>query len=452
VALGIWSRFQSLIFGGAIGAAASDAIAPALEPARQHAWQQNQVRILDPGTLAALVAEGAITLAAAQATATRHGLNAATFNGYVQLALHGPGLGEALRSYQRRNSAEVSAGITVDQLHHAYAKAGIEHQYWAALDGLATEPLEPAVIANAIVRGIIDAPFALPYTPATAAGKVQPFPKSTLNATQESLASGVAVDRLFVLTAIAGRPMAPEEAAQAVFRGIIDKADYDRAIAEGDIRSEYRDAIFDYSRQISTAHDAVENYLRGYSAQQDMYDRAARHGMSVDDVNIIFENAGRPLALHQITTGLARGASFNPETNEQRDPYQASVRESNIKPSYYDLAIANRYSYPALFQLNALVKANAISADTARDWAYKEGYAPEVLDSLHAFWAGEQAGSSGAGGTKPKQFTYSQIHQAWRHGVLSDAQASSELSTLGYSDAHVAVLLATWKATTAAGT
>jgi hypothetical protein len=173
--------------------------------------------------------------------------------------------------------------------------------------------------------------------------------------------------------------------------------------------------------------------------------------MSQEDVDILFQNAGRPLVAHQITTALARGAQFHPEPNEQQDPYQAAVQESNVKPSYYEMWIANRYTYPSLFQLNQLVKAGAINADTAKDWANKDGYAPEVQDALHAFWQGQSPSASGASTPSAKNFTYSQIHQAWRHSVFGDAEALTELEAIGYPAAKAQTLLNTWKAPPASG-
>jgi hypothetical protein len=121
-----------------------------------------------------------------------------------------------------------------------------------------------------------------------------------------------------------------------------------------------------------------------------------------------------------------------------------------VKPSYQELYIASqKYSYPSLFQLNALVKSNAITADVAKDWATKTGLAPEVVDALFTFWSGEQAGPSTTG-TKPKVYTYSQIHAAWRSGVFTDAQAISELESIGYPPARAQTLLTTWKAQQAA--
>jgi hypothetical protein len=168
--------------------------------------------------------------------------------------------------------------------------------------------------------------------------------------------------------------------------------------------------------------------------------------MSAEDVTLIYQNAGRPLVPHQITTGLARGASFNPIPGELHDPYEASAHEASVKPSYQELYIAaGKYSYPPLFQLNQLVKANAITADLAKDWATKQGYAPEVIDALYTFWQGEQAKST-AGGTKAKVYTYAQIHTAWSHNIFTDAQALSELESIGYPAARAQTLLQTWKA------
>jgi hypothetical protein len=231
-----------------------------------------------------------------------------------------------------------------------------------------------------------------------------------------------------------------------MWRGAIDDNDVTRGLVEGRSRGEWAPAFEADAAAIPTPLAFVENHLRGYSDQNAMLTGTARHGMSAADTMVEFQNAGRPLVAHQITTGLARGGVFHPEPGELTDPYQAAVQESNVKPSYYDLWIANRYTYPSLFQLNALVKANAITADTAKEWATKEGYAPEVIDALHTFWQGEQAGSSGTTGTKPKSYTYAQIHAAWSHGVFTDAQALSELATIGYSAAKAQTLLSTWKA------
>jgi hypothetical protein len=182
-----------------------------------------------------------------------------------------------------------------------------------------------------------------------------------------------------------------------------------------------------------------------------MYAGTALHGMTQADTDLLFKVLGRPITIRQITTGEARGGTYNGDTSQIPEAYLRSLQEGNIRPEWYSLDYANRYSYPSLFQLNALVKANAITADLAADWAAKDGLAPEVVTALHGFWSGEQGASSTAGAVKAKTYTYSQIHQAWRNGVFTDQQAETELETIGYPAAKAQTLLATWKATPPSG-
>lgn len=403
--LGIWSRFQSLIFGGAIGAAASEAIAPALEPARQHAWQQNTNRVLDPAVLAGLVAEGAIGLTDAQDLAERNGFAPAAFNGYVQLALHGPGLGEALRAYLRdgqpatsNGEADIGPGIDAAKLHHAYQKAGIEQQYWAALDGLAQNPLDPAVLANAILRGIMPAPFDLPFSPPATAGKVQAFPTSTLDPKAEAAAGGVSVERLFVLTAIVGRPMAPEEAAKASFRGIIDHdTDYRRAILEGDIRGEWGDAIYEYTREILTARDHVELRLRGwYTDDATMYAGTAQHGMTQANTDLLFKVLGRPVSYRNVFVGERRGGVYDDPTDVIEPSYLKSLQESNMRPEWYNIAWALRFTQPTLFFVRTWLKDGHPEAQ-ARTWLSYLGYSDSDIDSIVTAYGTGTGTGTGAG-------------------------------------------------------
>src|SRR5690349_8898650 len=107
--------------GIGVGTAAAAAIEPIVEPGRQQAWTNAPNRILEPAIYAALVAQGAIDLATVgQPLAKREGFNEDQFNRLVYLAQRAPSYAEA-QDLKRRNK------ITLDQLHHAFAKEQIEH-------------------------------------------------------------------------------------------------------------------------------------------------------------------------------------------------------------------------------------------------------------------------------------------------------------------------------------
>lgn len=435
--------------GEAAAFAAGLAIGPLLEPIvqaiRNETWQTYPDRPLDPEVAAELVVENAVPQATGAAEANLTGMSAARFASLVETIRTAPGVPEA-RTLRRR------ALITCDQLHHAYEKAKIEPQYWAALDAILNEPLPPAVAALAAVRGLIDAEGTLPVGPPDAEGVVRKFPVYPISGKAAAAAAGYSDDAYSVMVGINGRPMSLHEAASAYFRGIIKLVDYQRAVSEGDTRNEWRDAILEEARQISTAHDAVENHLRGYSDEVTMYARAARHGMSQDDATILFQNAGRPLVPHQIRTGLARGAAFHPQPGELTDPYEASAHEANVKPAYYDLYIANQDTYPPLFQLNALVKAGAASPEQAADWSNKNGIATEVITALTAYWESVYPGPAGvAAPSGPSSLVKSQttaavtaLRKAYVGGALDRVTAGAYLQQLDKSAAEQTAILAIW--------
>lgn len=235
--MAVWSRFQNIFFGGAIGAAARTAIEPQIEPARQKAWANNTFRILELEALAELVAQGLVDLDEVLDEAKRNGYDENRIQAVAAMLQRAPNESTA-QDLRRRHK------ISGEQLRHAFAKAKIEPQYWEALADLVDERLSPQVVALAIVRGLIEDPGILPVGPPDAVGNVPAFPVFNIDAVDEAASSGFNLDRLSVLTGIAGRPMGPEAAAAATFRGILERADFDRAIAEGDVRNEWADSIF----------------------------------------------------------------------------------------------------------------------------------------------------------------------------------------------------------------
>lgn len=431
--------------GVAAGNSTSRALDPILQDVTNEAWSLHATVPPDAYALALAVAQGQVDPKQAATWAAQQGLGAPQFQALVDAANVGPALGYAYEAWRRDF-------LTDAEFQTALNRTGLEPQWFAALKQLKTRLLDPADLARGIHKGLIPDPGLLAVPAPEGTGKVPAYPVYQIDALAAAAGYGYTKDDLGVLVGLQGNPMGAHEAAQAVFRGVIDPVDYDRAIAEGNTRNEWGEAIMEQSRQIPTTIEFVENAIRGYSTLQDAIAGGAKHGMTAEDVTLIYQNAGRPITPHQITIGLARGAKFNPIPGEITDPYEASAHESSVKPSYQELYIASqKYGYPSLFQLNALVKANAISADTAKDWAVKSGLAPEVVDALYTFWQGE-SGGTGTTGTKPKTYTYSQIHTAWSHGVFTDAQALTELEAIGYPAARANTLLTTWKAQATAST
>jgi hypothetical protein len=415
-----------IIVGVGVGAAAAAAIEPIIEPARQQAWHDNPFKLLDSGTLARLVAQGGIELGDAQTEARLEGISADKLNALVYLAQTVPGWGQLLELFRRGRTRSGGDSTFRALFEHALTKNGLDQRYLPPLESLSIDRLDPAVIANAIVRGLMDPPFDLPQPPPSEVGKIKAFPKSSLDAEAEALAHGIDRDRLFVMTAIDGRPMSPEGAASATFRNIIERVDYDRAISEGDVRNEWADAIFDASRQIPTAHDYVEGKLRNWIGTDEMNAGAARHGMTEEDTNLLFLISGRPIAYRQVFIGLRRGGVYDGPTDAIPQPALKSMQESNIRPEWYNLAWAQRYTYPSAFVLRALTQAGDITGAQAHDILMYEGWDPDLAASVSKAW-------STGGGTSAKSQTKAELLAEYEGGYIDEAEYRTALAALGYS-------------------
>jgi hypothetical protein len=373
--------------GVGVGTAAAAAIEPLVEPGKQQAWSNAANKLLDAGLYARLVAQGAMDLdKVGRPLAARHGFNTDQFDRMVYLAQEAPDLALTLELWRRGQFGDPKKAPAIALVDHALAKAQIERQYWTPIKELFGERLAPPVIALAIVRGIMKDPGFLPVGPPTSEGKVKAFPVSGIDTLEEARAHGFDFDRLFVETAIAGRPMGPESAASAVFRDILLKVDYDRAIAEGDVRNEWADAIFETARQIPSVANYVTAHLKAWIDEAEMNAGVARHGMSKEDAHLLYLAAGRPAAPGQMATAAARGIDGPDGVPMNRAQFLKGIAESDIRPEWGPMLWDARYLYPPLFQLTRLVQAGAITADEAADWARKDRYPPEVVTALHAYW------------------------------------------------------------------
>jgi hypothetical protein len=433
----VFTTAEGAVIGGGIAIATAAGIEPIIEPGRQTVWTHNPYAVLDPGTLARLVAQGLTGFDPAQAQAQRNGLDANKFRALVEMLKTAPGAADLDQMLNREL-------IDREQFNHALAKHQIEPQFWDAYFDLLNDRLSPPVIALAIVRGIISDPGFLPVGPPAAVGKVPKFPTSTLNALKEAQAAGWDRERLFVQTAISGRPMGPEAAAAAVFRDILERVDFDRAIAEGDIRNEWASAIFETSRQIPSVADYVQLHLRGHIDAPGMHAGAARHGMSAADADRIYLRSGRPAAPGQMATAAVRGIDGPLGRPMDREQFLLGIAESDIRPEWGPMLWESRFLYPSLFQLTRLVTSGAIPVATGAEWARKARYAPEVVTALTESWGGAQAPTRDPHVVKAENQLWTTLHTSYKNGEADAADAEAGLDLLGVPQGNHARILNLW--------
>ena len=438
--LGGAGSFIGNSLGEAAAFAAGLAIGPLLRPILQalenETWSTYPDKPLDPQTMALAVAQGRIDQPTAAAEAALTGVGATAFSNLVNFAITYPGAAQLL-DLQRRSI------LPTGDLTAALERHGLTAEYAGYVAELIDNPLDPAVIATAIQRSIIEAPFTLPVAAPTGTGNVKAFPQSDIDAKEEAAWSGIDLDRLEVMTAIVGLPMSLQSAASGYFRGILTIDDYYRAVAEGDTRNEWRDVILEQARAILSPDQWAELYIRGWVTQDELYAGTAEHGMTTANSDLLAELKGRSIAVHQITTGLARGGEYTGDPETVPEPFQKALQESSIRPEWYSLAYANRYTIPGYFVIKALLAAGTITQAEGEQYYLDLGWPPDLAAKAAA--AEAVATTSSASPVKSATTTaLTSLRKAYIGGQVTAATAPDYLTQLGIDAAIQPQLLAVW--------
>jgi hypothetical protein len=445
VAAGVGLRLAGRFLGNAVSEsfafAAGVAIGPVLGPPTQAL--RNAVNSafpevpVGPGVLAEGVAQGQIDHGVASTIASHSGINQENFDHMVAIARVGPGAGAAFDLWRR-------GVIQEPGFRRALERLGLEQEWIDDLVKLKLRVLDAADLARAIHRGLVPDPGLLQGTLPSGVGKVPAYPVYGVDALAEALAGGYDHDHLGVLVGLQGLPMGSHEAAQALFRGEIDHNDYLRAIAEGNTRNEWAAAILAQSRQIPTARDFLENALRGYRDLDAAIAGAELHGMSAEHATLIYQNQGRPMNVHAITQALARGGKFKPEPGEITDPYLASIVEGSLKPAYYDLQHALRYTVPGTFAIRALAESGVWDEAKTAERLKWSGWFPQDADEVAAAWSKGTGAAVDAHVGKAQTQLWNTAHRVFLAHRLPAGQAATVLERAGVTAAAVPTVLDIW--------
>ena len=442
--MAIWNRFSTILFGGAIGAAARDAVAAQLEVARQVAWRSNPHRILEVDVLAQLVAEGLVTETAVTEIVRRNGHPTENLHALVELHLAAPGLADLMAGRRRGIASGGTEGLSVAEFEDGLGKLKIHPEFRPLLADLLDIKLSPEVVATAIVRGLLKDPGILPVGPPTEPGDVPSFPVFNIDAVKEALAGGITLERLKVMVGIFGRPMSPEGAAQAFWRKLILRQDYYRAVAESDVRNEWRDAILEASRFILSPQDAAGLRLRGWLTKDESDAIGALHGATPETMQGLYLDRGRPPSTRQIRLGFARGAKVAGFPWTLDEAIAHGVQQSDVRTEYIDIEREASWSYPSPFEMRALLQAGAYTAAEGTQQYIEMGRKPEAAKKIAEFWAGSKGTAAQPLVTRARSRLYTVAHNEYLSGSISELTAREVLAGIGASQAEQDGVIATW--------
>lgn len=429
-----------IVVGVGVGAAASAAIEPAVEIPKQEAWDRNRNKILAASLMAALVAQGAIELSTGENSAHREGYDDDKFKHLVYLAQTAAGASEALELWRK-------GFIDADLYRHALTKAARDPRYVFTGDSYRLKELVGlGDIGYAVVRGILPTPSWVPVAPPASGDKVPRFPQVQLDPVRLAEQLGFDEDMLRIIVGRSGLSMAPIMAANARFRNIIGPNDYLLAIAEGDLRTEWAEAVLETARQIPTGGQMVEAQLRGMYGRADRLAQTARHGYTDADSDLLYYITGRGISPHAVTTGLARGGKFPGSYDNVPEPWKSAIERANTVEAFAELAYANRYSYPSGFQIKS--EAAEIGYTDTKQILLEVGWSPKWADFFAQKWSG---GKTTAPTVSPAVKTEqtrlkTAAHRSYVGSMVDSAAATSALEAAGIAAADVTEILRLWDA------
>jgi hypothetical protein len=426
---------EALAFG--LGFALGRVLEPVAVDLSQTAWNEAPIRAVEPGDAAEIVAENVEATAWGESEAQKGGIDSDRFAAMVGAVLNAPGVPELMAMYRR--------GLIDDAaLEHGFRKARLETSWDAPLTSLQNLLLDPSVIAVAIQRGIIADPGLLPVGPPTGGGTVPAFPVAQVDAITEAAGSGIDRERLAAMVGIVGLPPALGELLQLVNRDEIDTDDFYRGIAEGNTRNEWRDALLTLKRRILGPHEYAELALRGWIDDSARDAGAALSGMEPADTELLFNMLGRPLAVHQITTGLARGGTYGGVYEGVPEPFATGLRQSNVRPEWGNLAYANRYTIPSYFVLKAILTDGGMTADDFANYGKELGWPPELAEKAAAAFGGGTKAASDPHVTKAENQLWTRLHSSYIADEATDAGVTPGLEAAGVASDAVPAVLALW--------
>jgi hypothetical protein len=409
---GLLDRLQTFLFGAAIGRAASDSIGPVLEPVHQHAWQKNQVKVLDPATAAAARAKGILDETTAEDDASRSGIGIDRFGVLLRLAQSYPGLADLNKMSNRTL-------IDPPDVEEALTRHGIPDKFHKPITEIFNEILSLADIAAGIQQGHLpnpDGPDGKPILPNISPAVTPPGgalvpeapdgqPPSSVPLTQididpikEAAGQGFDVDRLRVRANLSGLPPGPAELLTMWNRNEITEEAVDAGLREGHLKTKWSGAFKRMRWAVLGAAEYAGLHLRGWITEEEMNLGGALTGHTPDQMQKLYLNRGRPLAPVQAFTAWARGAPHpkgtgytdRPGTFDEED-FLKALKQSDVRTEYGPILWHNRFAYPPLFQLGRLAQAGALTRDRVQTILRYERYEEEDVQALLDFWYGGTA-------------------------------------------------------------
>lgn len=387
--------------GTGVGAAVGTTLEPRLRAFLTERWREYQSLPLQIIEAAQLVAQGERDMAWGQDEASSNGLDAERFAALVDMIDTAPDLSTLTDLYHRKL-------IDEGAFREGARKLGLESQWLNGLVALSERILSPAEAAQARQRGYM-----------TEADQLA-----------EAALSGVSPERAQIQFESAGLPPPPETALTLLRRGFIDEATFEQMIREGNTKTKYTDEYLRLRERRLTGQEWAGLRLRGWVDEAEAQAGGAEEGWTPEQMELLYLNRGRPATTRQVHIGYARGGSLPGAANE-REAFERSVRQSNVRTEYTGLLWAQRHTYPSAFVIRSLTQAGTFDQATAERILIESGWPPQYAELAATDWAGASgAGPSAKWADRARSRLFTALHNDYIDGSADEATTRAGLAML----------------------
>lgn len=261
----------------------------------------------------------------------------------------------------------------------------------------------------------------VPLTPEQAAAAVERGEMSYADAADEGKRSGLNADRFRIVERLAGLAPSTEQLLSLRRRGAINDDRLHKGLIQGNVRSEWSDALMKLSEQLLSSGELANMVVQGVLTEPAASELAGLVGIAPDNFHRLVQVAGSPIGGHEALDLWNRGDIA--ETDVDR-----ALRQSHLKPEWITPFKALRRYLPSVSDYVRFAVREVFSPDIRRQYGLDDDFPQQFadlaaqrgleVDDAHAYWAAHWELPSIEQGYRMR----------WR-GIIDDGQLDTLLRT-----------------------
>lgn len=355
-------------------------------------------QLLDPGTVASASIRGLTWSRSGNSEALRGGLSTDRLDVLRELNKTRPALSEVLAM---RNRGIVSHDAAVRMLR----LLGYDSGDTGPLLSLRHFVESPEVLAEMWNRSIV----------------------SDGEGRQLAALSGATAEQFDRLTELGGQPLGVQELGEARRRGFIDETRFRRGVVQGPLRNEWFDVLDKLLiRRMSTV-DAADAVNQNFMTEPEGRTVARANGLDPDDFSILLDTAGLPPGVSFMQEALNRGVVT-------KRFFDQAFLESRTKNKYLDLLFDMRIRIVPQETMRLMYREGVTDREATVRNLQQHGFSARDAASLVELEDRRRI-------TETRQLTRTQVESLYGQRMITRADATALLSSLGFDDFGVESIL-----------